>query len=42
MGMQMGFGRQYASPGKTAKLVKSHQVTINVAEIIEMRFNACV
>ena len=41
-GMQMRFGRHYASSGKTAKLVKSPQVTINVAEIVEVRLNARV
>jgi hypothetical protein len=43
MGMRMVFSRQYASSsGKTVKLVKSPQVTINVDEIIELRLNARV
>jgi hypothetical protein len=38
----MGFGQHCASSGKTAKLVKSLQVTINIAKIIELRLNTRV
>jgi hypothetical protein len=42
MRVQMGFGRDYASYSKTAKLIKSPQVTINVTGIIKLRLEARV
>jgi hypothetical protein len=43
MGTRIRNTRQYAkSSGRTDKLVKSPQVTINVAEVIELRLNARV
>lgn len=38
----MIFSRHYTSPGKTTELVKSSQVTIYVAAIIDLRLNARV